>query len=217
MKLKKINQQLMENLANQGFTEPTLMQKKTFGRIKSGQDFVIFAPSDQGKTLSVVIAALQCTEEPVHDMLSTRVLIVVKDRAEVQNLLDEFERFSYRMDISVYGVHDNSDLDEDKNQLSLGNDILIGTANRLNEMFSSAGFDVNQLKMYIIDDLDVQLRNRLEPRLYRLSESIGKTQRVYFTKDDVEILDNFVDKTMSEDVEFLDFYPEEEEEQDTDQ
>ncbi len=202
----------MANLESQGFTEPTLMQKKTFGRIKSGQDFVIFAPKDQGKTLSIVIAALQCTEEPVHDMLSTRVLIVVKDRAAVQHILEEFERFSYRMDISIYGVHDHSDLDEDKNQLSLGNDILVGTAERLNELFSSAGFDVNRLKMYIIDDLDIQLRNRLEPRLFRLSESIGKTQRVYFTTFEVEVMENFVDKTMSEDVEFLDFFPDSEQE-----
>jgi superfamily II DNA/RNA helicase len=92
----------------------------------------------------------------------------------------------------------------------LGNDVLIGTAARLNEMFSSAGFDVNQLKMYIIDDVDIQLRNRLEPKLYRLSESIGKTQRLYMAANYIEQLDVFVDKTMSEDTEWFDFYEEEE-------
>ncbi len=211
MKLKKIHPVLQNNLSQNGFVEPTVLQKSAFGRIKSGQDFVLIAPQEEGKTTTLIMAALQRVEAPVDDMISTRVLIVVKDKFEVERLLEEFDRIGDKMDIRVFGVHDYTDLDDDKNQMSLGNDILIGTAERLNLMFSGAGFDVNQLKMYIIDDVDQQLRNRHEPRLYRLSESIGKTQRVYFATDYVEQLDMFVDKTMTEDVEWLDFYEEDEE------
>ncbi|MGG5507212.1 MULTISPECIES: DEAD/DEAH box helicase [unclassified Myroides] len=211
MKLKKIHPVLQNNLSQNGFAEPTVLQKATFGRIKSGQDFVLIAPQEEGKTTALIMAALQRVEAPVDDMISTRVLIVVKDKFEVERLLEEFDRIGDRMGIRVFGVHDYTDLDDDKNQMSLGNDILIGTAERLNLMFSGAGFDVNQLKMYIIDDVDQQLRNRHEPRLYRLSESIGKTQRVYFATDYVEQLDMFVDKTMTEDVEWLEFYEEDEE------
>ena len=87
-------------------------------------------------------------------------------------------------------------LDEDKNNISLGIDVLIGTPERLNFMFGTAGFDVNQLKMFVIDTLDDLLRVRLEPKLYRLSESIGKTQRFYLSSSEYERLDTFVDKTM---------------------
>lgn len=211
MKLKKIHPVLQQNFSQQGFEEPTTLQKSTFGRIKSGQDLVLIAPKEEGKTTALIIAALQRVEAPVDDMISTRVLIVVKDKFEVERLMEEFDRIGAKMDIRVFGVHDYTDLDDDKNQMSLGNDILIGTAERLNLMFSGAGFDVNQLKMYIIDDVDQQLRNRHEPRLYRLSESIGKTQRVYFATDYVEQLDMFVGKTMTEDAEWLDFYEKEEE------
>ncbi|MGS4344993.1 DEAD/DEAH box helicase [Myroides odoratus] len=211
MKLKKIHPVLQHNLSQQGFEEPTILQKSTFGRIKSGQDFVLLAPKEEGKTTALIIAALQRVEAPVDDMISTRVLIVVKDKFEVERLVEEFNRIGDKMNIRVFGVHDYTDLDDDKNQMSLGNDILIGTAERLNLMFSGAGFDVNQLRMYIIDDVDQQLRNRHEPRLYRLSESIGKTQRVYFGTDYVEQLDMFVEKTMTEDAEWLDFHEEEEE------
>lgn len=211
MKLKKINNTLQENLVANGLTEPTILQKSTFGIIKSGQDVVIVAPQEEGKTTAMVISALQRVEKAALDMISTRVLIVVKDKFEVERLMQVFEDYSKYMDVNIYGVHDYTDLDEDKNQLSLGNDILIGTSTRLNEMFSSAGFDVNQLLMYIIDDADEQLRNRLEPKLFRLSESIGKTQRVYLAKEDTEALELFVDKTMTEDVQWFDFYEDEEE------
>ncbi|WP_413512590.1 DEAD/DEAH box helicase [Myroides odoratus] len=212
MKLKKIHPVLQNNLNQHGFVEPTILQKSTFGRIKSGQDFVLIAPKEEGKTTALLMAALQRADAPVDDMVSTRVLLVVRDKFEVERLVEEFDRLGDKMGIRVYGVHDYTNLDDDKNQMSLGNDILIGTAERLNLMFSGAGFDVNQLKMYAIDDVDQQLRSRLEPRLYRLSESIGKTQRVYFATNYVEALDMFVEKTMAEDVEWLDFYEDDEEE-----
>ena len=214
MKLKKINSTLQENLERNGLLEPTTLQKKTFGTIKSGRDVVVFGPKEQGKTTAMIIAAIQRVDRLVEEDIATKVLIVVKDKFEVERLVEVFEAYTKYMDLRVYGVHDYTDLDEDKNQLSLGNDILIGTATRLNEMFASAGFDVNQLKMYVIDDIDLQLRNRLEPRLHRLSESIGKTQRVYFATEFVEQLDMFADKSLTEDAEWFDFYDDEEEQDD---
>lgn len=214
MKLKKINSTLQENLVRNGLLEPTTLQKKTFGTIKSGRDVVVFGPKEQGKTTAMIIAAIQRVDKLVEEDIATKVLIVVKDKFEVERLVEVFDAYTKYMDLRVYGVHDYTDLDEDKNQLSLGNDILIGTATRLNEMFASAGFDVNQLKMYIIDDIDLQLRNRLEPRLHRLSESIGKTQRVYFATEFVEQLDMFADKSLTEDAEWFDFYDDEEEQDD---
>lgn len=212
MKLKKINTLLQSNLQRNGLEEPTPLQKGTFGIIKSGVDVVTFAPSEEGKTTAMVIAALQRIDRVIETDIATKVLIVVKSRKDIDELVELFQEYGRGMGVRVYPIYEHADIDDDKNQLSLGNDILIGTANRLNELFSGAGFDVNQLKMYIIDDVDEQLRNRLEPRLYRLSESIGKTQRVYFATEEVEQLDMFIDKTMTEDVLFYDFYDDEEEE-----
>ncbi|TDS57550.1 DEAD/DEAH box helicase [Myroides indicus] len=210
MKLKKINPILQTNLTNIGLVEPTVLQKTTFGKIKSGIDVVLIAPPSEGKTTAMVIAVLQRLEKVKSEEIATQVLIVVKDKFEVERLQEVFQNLNRNINLRIYGVHDYTDLDEDKNQISLGNDVLIGTAARLNEMFSSAGFDINQLKMYIIDDVDIQLRNRLEPKLYRLSESIGKTQRLYMALNYIEQLEMFVDKTMSEDTEWFDFYEEEE-------
>ena len=93
-------------------------------------------------------------------------------------------------------THDKTDLDEDKNQISVGIDVLIGTPERLSFMFGNAGFDVNQLKMLVINNTDELLRLRHDTRLYRLSESIGKTQRLYVSEQETERLEIFVDKTM---------------------
>lgn len=212
MKLKKINIQLEEALKTNGYEIPTLLQKKTFGTIKSGIDTLLIADSDQGKTLCLVIAAIQrigFVDEETEE-IATQALIVVKDKEHVLEMVELFEKLGSNLNIRVYGVHERTDLDNDKNMLSLGNDVLIGTPERLNEMFSGAGFDVNQLKFYIIDGVDELLRNRLEPKLFRLSDSIGKTQRLYAGSLYDERLELFIDKTMSEDVVIFDLTEEEE-------
>ena len=98
----------------------------------------------------------------------------------------------------IYHVHDRSDLDEDKNQISLGIDVLIGTPNQLTIMFGSAGFDVNQLKMFILDDAEVILKNRYEPKILRLSESIEKVQRIFFCSQITERLEIVAENIMVE-------------------
>jgi superfamily II DNA/RNA helicase len=58
---------------------------------------------------------------------------------------------------------------------------LIGTPNKLGEMFTTAGFNVNRLKMFI-DDADSILKLRHETKLMRMSNSINKTQRIIFSE-----------------------------------
>ena len=43
MFLKKINEKLLQGIEEAGFTEPTELQKESFGTIKSGADCVLSA------------------------------------------------------------------------------------------------------------------------------------------------------------------------------
>lgn len=196
MKLKKINPGLQKALEEAGLTEPTELQKETFGTIKSGADCVVAAPDGGGKTTAIVINVIQKLEKAFEQ--SPRALIVVQDKARVQEMQEMFRQYGSYTDLRVYGVYEQGDIDYDKNQISVGIDVLIGTPNRLNEMFGSAGYDVNQLKMFIVDDLEAMLKVRLEPKLTRLSNSISKTQRIFFTDIITERVEFFADRLMVE-------------------
>ena len=78
----------------------------------------------------------------------------------------------------------------------MGIDVLVGTPKKLTELFSGAGFDINQLKMFIVDDVDVILKNRQELLITRLSDSIEKTQRIFTSTSITEKIENFADKLM---------------------
>lgn len=196
MFLKKINPNLSQALEDAGITEPTELQKDSFGTIKSGVDCVLAADTAQGKTTTIVIHVIQRLEKEFEQ--SPRALIIVEDKAKVLEMLELFKNYGSFTDLRVYGVYEQGDIDYDKNQISVGIDVLVGTPTRLNDMFASAGFDVNRLKMFIVDGTEALLKLRMEPKISRLSNSIAKTQRLFFTDVITERVELLADKLMVE-------------------
>ena len=211
MKLKKINEELQQALIENGLTEANAMQKETFSTLKSGSDCIIIAPKGSGKSTTIVLNVIQklagATEE------SPRALIIVEDKAKVLEMESLFEKYGKYSDLEIYGVHDKGDMEYDKNYISSGVDVLIGTPNKLSEMFTTAGFNVNRLKMFILDDADPILRLRHETKIMRISNSIVRTQRIIFSEQFTERIEVLAEKMLEEPFEF-DFDGEEEEDED---
>jgi superfamily II DNA/RNA helicase len=113
-----------------------------------------------------------------------------------------FETVGKYTNLRVYGIHDKGDTEYDKNYISTGIDVLIGTPNKLSDMFSTAGYNINRLKMFIIDDANEILKLRHETRIMRISNSIAKTQRIIFTDQYTERVAGLADKMLLEPVEF---------------
>ncbi len=196
MQLKKINSNLQKALIEHGLTEANDMQNETFSTIKSGKDAVIQSPVKSGKTITIVLNVIQRMEKSIGE--STRTMIIVENKERVLEMEELFLKFGTYHDLSILGVHDKGDIDYDKNIISLGLDILIGTPTKINAMFSSAGFNINTIKMFIVDDADVLFRNRMDAIVQRLSSSIEKTQRLFFCSQLTERVESLADKIMIE-------------------
>jgi superfamily II DNA/RNA helicase len=200
MKLKKINEGLRESLINNGLTEANAMQQDTFSTIKSGVDCIVVAPAGSGKSTTIVINVIQQLVQEGEQ--SPRALIIVEDKAKVLAMEALFEKFGKHTNLHVYGVHDKGDMEYDKNFISGGVDVLIGTPNKLNDMFTTAGFNVNRLKMFILDDADPILKLRHETKIMRISNSIIRTQRIIFTEQITDRIESLADKMLVEPIVF---------------
>lgn len=210
MKLKKINETLQNALIESGLTEANAMQQETFSTIKSGADCLIVAPKSSGKTTTIVLNVIQQLAGKQEE--SPRALIFVEDKEKVLEMESLFEEFGKYTPLEVYGVHDKGDMDYDKNYISTGIDVLIGTPTKLSDMFSSAGYNVNRLKLFILDDANAILKLRHDTKVMRISDSIAKTQRLIFSDDYTERVAVLADKMLVEPYEF-DFEDYEEEEE----
>ncbi|RYJ52593.1 DEAD/DEAH box helicase [Flavobacterium petrolei] len=213
MKLKKINEELQQALIENGLTEANAMQKETFSTLKSGSDCIIIAPKGSGKSTTIVLNVIQRLAGANEE--SPRALIIVEDKAKVLEMESLFEKYGKNSNLEVYGVHDKGDMEYDKNYISSGIDVLIGTPNKLSEMFTTAGFNVNRLKMFILDDADPILKLRHETKIMRISNSIVRTQRIIFSEQLTERIEVLAEKMLEEPYEF-DFDGEDEDEDDED-
>ena len=200
MNLKKINPNLQKALIENGITEANEMQQETFSTIKSGADAVIQSADGTGKTTTIVLNVIQKLEKTLDE--STRALIIVETKEKVLEMEELFLKYGTYTDLSILGVHDKGDIDYDKNVVSMGLDILIGTPNKINAMFSSAGFNSNTIKLLIVDDADILFRSRMDAVVLRLSNSIEKTQRLFFCSQITERVESLADKIMIEPVFF---------------
>jgi len=196
MKLKKINEKLQEALIELGLTEANDLQQETFSTLKSGADCIVISPKGSGKSTTIVLNVIQqlvCEGEE-----SPRALIIVEDKAKVLAMEELFEQLGSKTELRVYGIHDKGDMEYDKNYISTGIDVLIGTPNRLGDMFTTAGYNINRLKMFILDDADSILKLRHETKIMRISNSITRTQRLIFSEQLTERIEILAEKMLLE-------------------
>lgn len=200
MKLKKINENLQNALIENSLLEANALQQDTFSTIKSGADCLVIANEGSGKSTTIVLNVIQQLVAEGEE--SPRALIIVQDKEKVLEMEEIFEKLGNYTNLRVYGIHDKGDTEYDKNYISTGIDVLIGTPNKLSEMFTTAGYNVNRLKMFILDDADEILKLRHETRIMRMSNSIAKTQRIVFSDNYTERVAILADKMLTEPIEF---------------
>lgn len=196
MNLKKINPNLQKALQENGITEPNEVQANCWGTLKSGADAVVVMPEGEGKSTTIAYTVIQKLEKAQGE--STRALVIVKDKEAVLEMVDNLEKFGKYTNLRVIGCNDKTDIDEEKNAISAGMDVLIGTPNKINAMFSGAGFNMNTIKIFLVDDADVLFKLRHDATVQRLSMSVEKTQRIFFTSDITERVEILADKIMLE-------------------
>ena len=138
MQLKKINPDLQQALIEFDLIEANEMQQETFSAIKSGADAVIQSPIGTGKTTTIVLNVIQRLQKTIGE--STRALIIVENKEKVLEMEELFLKLGTYTDLSILGVHDKGDIDYDKNIISLGLDVLIGTPNRINAVLYMAWY-----------------------------------------------------------------------------
>lgn len=195
MFLKKINSNLNLSLSESSLTKANVLQKETFSLIKSGTDLVISSPDKSGKSTTIVLNVIQRLVEPFEH--SPRALIIVENRERVMEMVEIFETLNKHNDLRVSYTYEQTNLDDDKNKISIGIDVLIGTPKRLSEMFSGAGFDINRLKMFVVDDINYIIKSRHEQIITRLSDAIEKTQRIFMTTTITEKIESLAGKLMT--------------------
>ena len=192
---EKLDIQLLEVLKENGFAESTELEKICIPRIKSGHDLLCIAGKDTGKTTTVVVSILQRLKSSLEDV--PRAVVIVPNKERGAEMKAEFDRLGQYTDLRVNMACDDEKIDIQKDKIYMGSDVVIGTAKRLNLIYSLYALNLSSVKIFAIDDAESVIKSINYLQIDRLSESMPKAQKILFAGVHTEWLERFSNHFMN--------------------
>ncbi|MFA5330356.1 MAG: DEAD/DEAH box helicase, partial [Prolixibacteraceae bacterium] len=151
--------------------------------------------NNSGKSTSLVVSVLQRLKASLDD--NPRALIIVPDVEHANGMKAEFDRLGAYTDLRVHTACEDEKIDDQKDKIYMGSDVVIGTAKRLNQVYSLYALNLGVVNIFAIDDAELVIKSINYPQIDRLSESLPKVQRVIFASQMTDWIDRFASEFMN--------------------
>ncbi len=182
---------LLKALADLEFVNPTPIQEKAFPAVMSGKDVIGIAQTGTGKTLAYLLPILR--QYTFSNQKDPRILILVPTRELVIQVVEEIRKLTTYMSVRVVGVYGGTNINNQKQQLYDGLDILVATPGRLTDLAMTGLLRLKAIQKLVIDEVDEMLNLGFRPQLISLMEIIpDKRQNLMFTATLTEEVDRLI-------------------------
>lgn len=178
---EKLSKQLAATLHENGFEEPKQIQQKTIARINGGSDLIAVAPDGAGKSTVLVISVIQKLRESFED--APRALILTGDVGKTEALFEQFKHLAQHTNLRIRQAHEGGKIDKQGEEIYMGSDVVMGTPKRLFDLYLKQNLNLNQLKLFIIDDAELMIKHQYQSQIDRMIQSLPKCQHLVFTND----------------------------------
>lgn len=190
----KVSKQLTKVIIENGFEEPTEMQFRTLSRIAGGQNLIVVGPEGSGKTSTAIIAILNRFKRGLEG--SPRVLMVAPNQERVESIMEEFEKLNQNKTIQVVALHKGIDLQTQLDNLADGADIVVATPDQARFIYLKLALNLNKISLYVVDDADLIVKNKLQLPVKELANSIQKAQYLVFSETFDDSVEKMIDPFM---------------------
>ncbi len=186
-----LSRALHKALADLGFVNPTPVQEKAFPVIMSGKDVIGIAQTGTGKTFAYLLPVLR--QFSFSNQKDPRILILVPTRELVIQVVGEIQKLTTYMSVRVVGVYGGTSINNQKEQLYAGLDILVATPGRIVDLAMTGLLRLKSIQKLVIDEVDEMLNLGFRPQLISLMEIIpAKRQNLMFSATLTEDVDRLI-------------------------
>ncbi len=190
----KLSRQLIAAMQEAGFEEGTEVQQKVLSRIHGGQNLVVTAPEDSGKTTAYVLGVLMKLSYSTDE--APKALVLVPDEERALEVIAQFRSLGRNKNLRVTGLYGKGGMEEEINELMHGTDIVVATPNRARTIYLKLALNMNRIKMFIVDDASEMIGLNMQVPLFELARSAGKVQQLVFTREMTGKLQKLLDRFM---------------------
>ncbi|RYU95837.1 DEAD/DEAH box helicase [Emticicia agri] len=193
----ELNRQLLNAVADSGYSEPTPIQDKAIPLILKGQDVLGIAQTGTGKTAAYLLPILMKIKYAQGSMprciifAPTRELVIQIDKA-----IAELAKYTDLRHTAIYGgLGPKTQIET----IQKGIDIIVATPGRFMDLYLREEIKVKDLKIMVLDEADKMMDMGFMPQIRKILEVIPrKRQNLLFSA-------TFPEKVEKLSEEFLEF------------
>lgn len=176
----KLNRQILNAVADAGFTEPTPIQQKAITPILAGQDIMGIAQTGTGKTAAYVLPMLMKLKYAQGK--DARALILAPTRELAMQIEENIRLFAVYTDLRTLVIYGGLGPKTQKAELEKGLDILVATPGRFLDLYLEGHIPVKSLQFLVIDEADKMMDMGFIGSIHRILEVVPrKRQNLLFS------------------------------------
>ncbi len=176
----KLNRQILNAVADAGFTVATPIQEKAISPVLAGQDIFGIAETGTGKTAAYVLPMLMKLKYAQGD--SPRALILAPTRELAMQIAEQVKLFAAYTDLRTVVIFGGIGPKTQKEQLKAGVDVLIATPGRFLDLYLSGDINPKYLQFLVLDEADKMMDMGFIGSIHRILEVVPrKRQNLLFS------------------------------------
>ncbi len=154
-----LSAELLRAVSEQGYTEPTPIQRKAIPLILQGRDVMAGAQTGTGKTAGFTLPLLQrLNAKPVaNGRRPVRALVLTPTRELAAQVADSVATYGRHLPLRSAVVFGGVKINPQIDKLRRGVDILIATPGRLLDHAGQKTVDLSQIEILVLDEADRML------------------------------------------------------------
>jgi len=169
---------ILDAVSEQGYREPTAIQKQAIPVVLSGSDLIAAAQTGTGKTASFVLPLLE-TLNTGRKLRGKRIqaLILVSTRELAIQVELDIARYGKYLSLSSMAMYGGVDSEPQKLRLLEGVNILIATPGRLLDMAHQRALHFDELSVLVLDEADRMLDMGFIADINKIIERLPKQRQ----------------------------------------
>ena len=174
------NRQVLNAIADAGYTEPTPVQQKAIPPIMNGQDVMGIAQTGTGKTAAYVLPIIIKLKYAQGD--HARALIVSPTRELAMQIEDNVRAYSKYTDLRTVVLYGGLGPKTQIENINKGVDIIVATPGRLMDIYLAGHIVTKTLQVLVLDEADKMMDMGFMPQINRILEVVPrKRQNLLFS------------------------------------
>jgi len=176
----KLNRQLLNAVAEAGYTTPTPVQQQTIPLITAGHDVMGIAQTGTGKTAAYLLPLLMKVKYA--QGMHPRAVILSPTRELAMQIEESIRQLAKYTDLRFVAIYGGIGPKTQIEQIKKGLDILVATPGRLMEIYLKGDLILKELKALVLDEADKMMDMGFMPQIRSILEVIPrKRQNLLFS------------------------------------